>query len=46
MSYKPLYEDPTYDEDGQCVDEDVMDYLNDELKEYDEQYSPFETVNS
>jgi hypothetical protein len=23
MSYRPLYEDPTYDDDGNCVDEDA-----------------------
>jgi hypothetical protein len=46
VSYRPLYEDPTYDDDGQCVDEDVMEWLDSELEEYDEQYSPFETVNS
>ena len=23
MSYRPIYEDPMYDDDGQCVDEDA-----------------------
>jgi len=41
MSFHQLFEDPMYDEDGNCIDEDF---------EFDEQepenYDPFETVNS
>jgi hypothetical protein len=50
MSYKPTYEDPTYDEDGVLMDEDsdldILDYLNQELVEVDEMYGPFSTINS
>lgn len=47
MSYHRLYEDPMYDEDGNCVDEDATwqdleDVDEDELNEL----SPFATVNS
>jgi hypothetical protein len=47
MSYHRLYEDPMYDEDGNCVDkdatwQDLEDVDEDELNEL----SPFATVNS
>jgi hypothetical protein len=53
MSYRPLYEDPTYDDDGQCVDEDAVQDPGD--LEYDEDlgewidnssYDPHDTINS
>ncbi len=45
MSYRPLYEDPTYDDDGQCVDEDFD--LNDQPEDIDSEiYGPYSTVNS
>jgi hypothetical protein len=37
-----VFEDPTYDEDGNLVDED---FDLDELAE-DDDYDPFQTVNS
>jgi hypothetical protein len=43
MSYRPLYEDPTYDDDGNCVDED---FEWEDLEVPEEAYSPFDTVNS
>ncbi len=43
MSYRPLYEDPTYDDDGQCVDEDA-DLELDEGEEVS--YDPYDTLNS
>jgi hypothetical protein len=43
MSYRPLYEDPTYDDDGNCVDEDA-EWADLEVPE--EAYDPFETINS
>lgn len=53
MSYRPLYEDPTYDDDGQCVDEDsVVDpgdlVYDDDSGEWIENisYDPRDTVNS
>lgn len=49
MSYRPLYEDPSYDEDGVLIDEDVelsteeqQEIIEDVLRDYD----PFSTVNS
>jgi len=44
MSYRPLYEDPTYDDDGQCVDEDA-DWQDMEDQEEDV-FGPYITVNS
>ena len=50
MSYKPLYEDPTYDEDGVLMDEDsdldILDYLDQKPESVDEIYGPYSTVNS
>lgn len=44
MSYRPTYEDPTYDDDGQCVDED-QSWEDLEAAEEDE-YGPYSTINS
>lgn len=48
MSYRPLYEDPSYDDDGQCVDEDTnwqdLEDLDEDM--INENYDPFDTVNS
>jgi hypothetical protein len=42
-----ITEDPTYDEDLEWEDDgDVLKYLDKELKDFDEGYSPFGTVNS
>ena len=41
MSFHQLFEDPMYDEDGNCTDED---FVFDELEP--ENYDTFETVNS
>jgi hypothetical protein len=43
MSFHKMIEDPMYDEDGNCVDEDV-EWADLEVPE--EAYSPFDTVNS
>jgi hypothetical protein len=50
MSYRPLYEDPTYDEEGQCPEED-QDLID--PKEWDiafppsqPDYDPWATINS
>ena len=49
MSYRPLYEDPFYDEDGVLIDEDAeltpeeqQELIEGVLRDYD----PFNTVNS
>lgn len=44
MSYFKMFEDPMYDEDGQCVDEDAS-WQDMEDAEEDE-YGPYNTVNS
>lgn len=48
-----LTEDPFYDDDGVLVDEDgdwedqdIVEELNDQLKDYDEEYGPYSTINS
>ncbi len=52
MSYRPLYEDPTYDDDGQCVDEDAdwedidPEQLGIDIPEDSSTYSPWDTINS
>ena len=43
MSYRPLYEDPTYDDDGNCVDEDAE---WEDLDVPEAAYSPYDTINS
>lgn len=43
MSYRPLYEDPTYDDEGNCVDEDAE---WEDLEVPEDAYSPYDTVNS
>lgn len=43
MSFHKMIEDPMYDEDGNCVDEDAE---WEDLEVPDEAYSPYETVNS
>lgn len=43
MSYRPLYEDPTYDDDGNCVDEDAE---WGDLEVPEDAYSPYDTINS
>jgi hypothetical protein len=51
MSYRPLYEDPTYDEDGQCPDDDHVEDTIDPA-EWDiafpsqRDYDPWATINS
>jgi hypothetical protein len=48
MSYRPLYEDPTYDDDGQCVDEDA-DWEDMEAcytQTDPEEFGPYSTINS
>ena len=49
MSFHKMIEDPMYDEDGNCIDEDFewddsvdLDDLADQLDNYD----PYSTVNS
>ena len=54
MTFHKINEDPMYDDDGNCVDEDlppddsqdIIDYLNEELADSDEIYGPYVTVNS
>lgn len=47
MSYRPLYEDPFYDEDGQCVDEDAdWEDVEELIESGDISYDPHDTVNS
>ena len=51
MSFHKTFEDPMYDEDGNCVDED-FDFVD--IDEIDEEmaeelgliYDPFDTINS
>lgn len=52
--FSKMIEDPMYDEDGVMIDEDaewedledVSEWLDKELKEYDATYSPYDTINS
>jgi hypothetical protein len=48
VSYFKLYEDPTYDKDGQLVDEDDSDEgdWQDDIPPHTDIYSPHATVNS
>jgi hypothetical protein len=43
MSYRPLYEDPTYNDDGNCVDED-SEWQDLDVPE--DAYDPYDTINS
>jgi hypothetical protein len=50
MSFHKMIEDPMYDEDGNCVDEDwdiefEEDILEEELVD-ELGYDPFDTINS
>jgi hypothetical protein len=50
----PSYEEPVVDDWADTLDgfvtvadsNDVLKYLNTELKDFDSSYSPFETINS
>lgn len=41
-----VFEDPTYDEDGNCVDEDFEWEDAKELQDQLDNYDPYDTVNS
>jgi len=47
MTFHKMIEDPFYDDDGNCVDEDAdWEDVKEEVQEVEVSYSPYDTLNS